>query len=133
MAETQADYTALLDVLRDGAARVGMLERDARNALYEDKDTGRHRALMEQRARTLIDLESRTADLLDALPEAERRQTRLALRAFADGARTALDLGSVFYMSALLYRDNHEAGEPDKLRALVEDLETRLRRLPHRD
>jgi hypothetical protein len=110
-----------------------MLERDARGALYEDKDTGRHRALMEQRARTLIDLERKTADLLDILPEAERRQTRAALRAFADGARTALDLGSVFYMSALLYRDNHKAGEPDKLRALVEDLETRLRRLPHRD
>jgi hypothetical protein len=127
MAEAQADYTPLLDVLRNGAARVGMLEQDARNALYTAGDTDRHRALMEQRAQTLIDLESRTVGLLDALPEAERRQTRSALRAFADGARTALDLGSVFYMSALLYRDDHGAGEPNKLQALVEDLETRLR------
>ncbi|MDR2605457.1 MAG: hypothetical protein LBC55_08970 [Desulfovibrio sp.] len=127
MAEVQADYSLLLDMLRDGAARVGMLEREARSALYADKDTGRHRALMEQRAQTLIDLESKAADLLDALPDAERRKTRSALRAFADGARTALDLGSVFYMSALLYRDNHKEGEPDKLQALVDDLETRLR------
>jgi hypothetical protein len=127
MAETRADYTPVLDVLRNAAARAGMLERDARSALYTDNDAGRYRILMEQRAQTLIDLESRAAGLLDALPEAERRQTRSALRAFADGARTALELGSVFYMSALLYRDNHKAGEPDKLREIVDDLETRLR------
>ncbi|MDR2124550.1 MAG: hypothetical protein LBP38_06180 [Desulfovibrio sp.] len=127
MAETQGNYSAFLDVLCAAAARAGMLERDARSALYADNDAGRYRALMEQRAQSLIDLESRTADLLDALPEVERRQTRSALRSFADGARTALELGSVFYMSALLYRDNHKAGEPDKLQALVEDLETRLR------
>jgi hypothetical protein len=122
----QADYSSLLELLRNGADRVGTLERDARNALHTDKDVGRHRALMEQRAQTLITLETDASGLLDALPEAERGTTRSALRAFANGARTALDLGSVFYMSALLYRDDHSVGEPDNLRALVDDLETRL-------
>ncbi|MDR1946795.1 MAG: hypothetical protein LBQ51_06480 [Desulfovibrio sp.] len=123
MPDTQADSASLLALLRECAADAGRMERDALDALHTRKDSARYRALMEERAKSLIVLEAQAAPLLGTLPEAARGKTRSALRAFADGARTALDLGSVFYMSALLYRDDHRAGEPDKLRTLLAGLE----------
>lgn len=44
------------------------------------------------------------------------------LRDFAQGAENALSIGSTFYMSALLYPDEHQAGDPDNLELLIAEL-----------
>ena len=44
------------------------------------------------------------------------------LRDFAQGAENALSIGSPFYMSALLYPDEHQPGEPNNLELLIAEL-----------
>ena len=50
----------------------------------------------------------------------ERIMSRL--RDFAAGAENALAVGSPFYMSALLYPDEHQPGEPNNLELLIAEL-----------
>lgn len=44
------------------------------------------------------------------------------LRDFAQGAENALSIGSPFYMSALLYPDEHKTGQPNNLELLIAEL-----------
>ncbi len=44
------------------------------------------------------------------------------LRDFAAGAENALSIGSPFYMSALLYPDEHQPGDPNNLELLIAEL-----------
>ncbi len=48
------------------------------------------------------------------------------LERFAENASRALSIGSVFYMYALLYPDNHIKGEPNDLDLLAEAIQERL-------
>lgn len=48
------------------------------------------------------------------------------VQGFAQGARAALSLNSSFYMSALLYPDEHVAGEPNNLTLLLQQVEQAL-------
>lgn len=50
----------------------------------------------------------------------ERMLSRL--RDFAAGAENALAIGSPFYMSALLYPDEHQPGDPNNLELLIAEL-----------
>ena len=59
------------------------------------------------------------APLVNALSGQEKERVREVLSAFSQNARTALHLDSVFYMSALLYPDDHRKGEPDNLEKLI--------------
>ncbi len=47
------------------------------------------------------------------------------LERFAQNASQALAIGSVFYMYALLYPDNHVKGEPNDLELLAEEIQRR--------
>ena len=44
------------------------------------------------------------------------------LHDFAGGAENALAIGSPFYMSALLYPDEHQPGQPNNLELLIAEL-----------
>lgn len=77
---------------------------------------------MHEKARKLRDLHVQAKKHLAELPENERYKIEDRLSAFSSGAATSLALDSLFYMSALLYRDDHKEGEPDNLEILIAEL-----------
>ena len=66
------------------------------------------------------------ADSLEALEEEDRAYAAARLRAFSASADQGLSLGSIFYMSALLFPEDHRPGEPDDLAVLLAEMRRRL-------
>ncbi|MDL2268184.1 hypothetical protein LJC46_09435 [Desulfovibrio sp. OttesenSCG-928-G15] len=99
-------------------------EQLALMALNNDNNKEAYKALMQERAEQLAVLSDEAKDLVARLPEAQKATAAASLAQFSSGAQTALDLDSVFYMSALLYPDNHKAGEPDNMETLIQSLES---------
>ncbi len=104
--------------LRGCAAAVRRLEAEAQTALYERHDEAAYRALMREKAELTAHLDE-DAVPFSTCPESVRK----SLARFAAGARNALRIGSVFYMSALLYPDDHQPGDPNNLERLIAELE----------
>ena len=98
------------------------LEAEAERVLYEDKDTDKYRALMCQKAMFLQALPEEAEKHASSLPESVADTTLRRLEHFAGNASQALHIGSVFYMYALLYPDNHKKGDPNDLELLAADM-----------
>jgi hypothetical protein len=98
------------------------LEAEAMRCV-EAGDTQSYIAGMRAKAELLAELGEDVKPLLAPLPGELRFKLALELDRFASGARTALRLNSVFYMSALLYPDEHREGMPDNLMAFIGRLE----------
>lgn len=98
------------------------LEAEAERVLQADKDTEKYRALMWQRAMFLQALPGAAEKHADAVPADVARMAMERLEQFSVNASRALVLESVFYMSALLYPDNHVKGEPNNLERLAADI-----------
>lgn len=104
------------------------LEEKGRAALYEAKDETAYRDIMRQKAELLSGLASAAAPLLRALPPSGiRERAENTLAAFSQSAATSLRIGSVFFMSALLYPDEHQAGAPNNLELLANEVAAELR------
>lgn len=78
-------------------------------------DADAYRDAMRQKAELLADLFRNATPYLDGLAPDLRETVVKQLKRFSAAARHSLSLGSVFYMSALLYRDDHKEGEPNNL------------------
>jgi hypothetical protein len=116
---------AFADWLAEQAAFLHSLEDEAARVLHEAKDKDAYNALMRRKAMFLQALPGEAEKHLpclpgDIAPEASRR-----LKTFAAGAERALALNSTFYMSALLYPDNHVQGQPNNLDILATDMAVR--------
>lgn len=83
-------------------------------------DTPGYTQGMHRKAESLAALAEDAKPLLAPLPGELCFNLALALENFAAGARTALRLNSVFYMSALLYPDDHKSGDPDNLTLCID-------------
>lgn len=96
-----------------------------RRALAE-LDAGKidaYNAAMKEKATLLAAMDHDAAALTAAVEDAALRDAAThALHRFSNSARNSLRIGSVFYMSALLYPDDHKAGEPDNLRLFIDGL-----------
>lgn len=114
---------AMATWLKDKAGGISSLEREAEKALYENGDRATHRARLVQKAQLLAAIKDDAAPLLAKLLEPLRGVMESHLAAFSRSAATALSLDSVFYMSALLYPDEHVAGEPTNLDVVIHSLE----------
>ncbi len=87
------------------------------------------RSLMREKAELLAALDKDGEAYISALPAALQDRARSGLKGFALSAEHALELNSVFYMSALLYRDDHKEGEPDNLEVFRRELLAALERI----
>ncbi|MDR0339012.1 MAG: hypothetical protein LBH65_01910 [Desulfovibrio sp.] len=114
--------SALLSWLRERHAEIMGHEKAALAAL-EKNDTDGYRRFMVDKAVRIAALGEDAAAPLAALPDDIREAASSALRRFSGGAQNALRLDSSFYMSALLYPDDHKKGEPDNLQRLIAELE----------
>ena len=114
-----AGAAALAAWLEERRRGIADCEQQAILAIHERRDETAYRALLAARAKQIAALDQESAPLVAALPEAMRETVADTLGDFSAGAETALRLGSVFYMSALLYPDYHTPGEPDNLQKLI--------------
>lgn len=112
----------LVQWLGERRAAIMAVEREALQRL-ETGDIPGHNEKMREKAKLLAALSEGAKPLLAPLPGEPRFNLALALERFSSSARTALKLDSVFYMSALLYPDDHKKGEPDNLLLFIERVE----------
>ena len=115
------DIAPVIDWLR---ARHAAIMADEAEALARLKagDTEGYTAKMRAKAESVAALAKDAAPVLAGLPEAVREPILRGLMRFSQSAATGLQLGSVFYMSALLYPDDHKPGEPDNLAFFIDSL-----------
>ena len=108
--------------LRNRHAEVMATEAQAL-ALLDAGDTPGHNELMRRKAELLASMAEDAKPLLEPFPGEARFNYALALEAFSASARMSLRLNSVFYMSALLYPDEHKPGQPDNLTLCIDRME----------
>lgn len=114
---------ALLERLEARHAEVFAREGEAL-ACLERGDVDGHRRNMEEKAALLARMDMEMGGLVDAVEDPVLRDAvGHRIRRFANSARNGLQLKSVFYMSALLYPDDHVPGQPDNLRLFIEALQ----------
>ncbi len=109
----------LVQWLRQRHALTMQTEARALDCL-EAGDVPGHNAGMRQKAELLANMAEEARPHLEGLPGETRFQFAMALENFSASARTALRLNSLFYMSALLYPDDHKKGDPDNLSLCIE-------------
>ncbi len=117
-----ASVTALRAWLQSRQDSIKEHENKALAALRDSKDSNAYYQHMRERAQCIASLAEDGAALIAPLPADMREEMQTRLEAFAHGARAALRIDSVFYMSALLYPDEHKAGEPDNMERLIGEL-----------
>lgn len=120
--ESQMTMDAVIAWLRE-RHRAVMAAEQAALACLDKGDTTGHSAKMHEKARLLESMCEDARPVLAGLPGPLRAQIALGLDRFSGSAHMGLKLKSLFYMSALLYRDDHKPGEPDNLQVFIERLE----------
>ena len=108
--------------LRNRHAEVMATEAQALARLDAGDTTG-HNELMRRKAELLSSMAEDAKPLLEPLPGETRFNYALALETFSASARMSLRLNSVFYMSALLYPDDHKPGQHDNLTLCIDRME----------
>ena len=114
--------SGLIIWLRNRHAEVMATEAQAL-ARLDAGDTPGHNELMRRKAELLAAMAEDAKPLLEPLPGETRFNYALALESFSASARMSLRLNSVFYMSALLYPDEHKPGQPDNLTLCIDRME----------
>jgi hypothetical protein len=112
---------ALLDRLEECAARTRRIEEEALKSLERGAHEA-YRGAMRRKAELLLALPGEARPLLEGFAPHARRDILERLEGFAKSAGTALSLNSTFYMSALLYPENHRKGEPNNLEVFLGEL-----------
>lgn len=115
--------TEFLNFLRDRIRQVRDIENMAHDLLHNAADEAGYRAAMQRKAQLLASLAADAAPSLDGIGLERRPMIEHRLDMFSQSARRSLDIGSVFYMSALLYPDDHKPGEPNTLETWLAELE----------
>jgi hypothetical protein len=115
--------TDFLNFLRERIRQVRDIENTGHDLLHNAGDDAGYRAAMQRKAELLADLSAAASPFLDSVSMERRPMIEHKLDMFSQSARRSLDIGSVFYMSALLYPDDHKPGEPNTLETWLAELE----------
>lgn len=111
-----AEATAkLADFLDEKARRIKAVEAEAEVIIHGKGDQAGYQAKMREKAELLSALAAEAAPLVKTLGPGMREAASERLDGFSHNAAMSLQVGSVFFMSALLYPDEHKPGEPNNL------------------
>lgn len=108
--------------LAEQAAAIRELEAKAEQELHGTGGQKGYERLMRQKAELLRDLADNALEQSGVVEDELSADVSDRLRAFSESAAMSLQIGSVFFMSALLYPEDHRPGSPN-------DLEVFARRL----
>lgn len=105
----------LADFLDEKTRLVKAIEAEAQAVIQGRGDQAGYEALMRKKAELLSKIADDAAPLVAALGRGLSDAAAERLGGFSHNAAMSLKVGSVFFMSALLYPDEHKAGEPNNL------------------
>ncbi|ACS80684.1 hypothetical protein [Maridesulfovibrio salexigens] len=108
-------YDLLADRLESISTQIREIEAEARKVLYENNDDAGYKELMRRKAMVLAGL----YDEVEPLAESVKNEFKERLERFSLSASQSLEVGSVFFMSALLYPDDYKDGDPNDLELFV--------------
>ncbi len=106
---------ALADFLDAQVAKVRDIETRAQAALKGGDGQREYEDIIREKATLLADIADDAKPLVDALPGERAAEAAERLEQFSMNAQNSLRIGSVFYMSALLYPDDYQKGQPNNL------------------
>ncbi|MEZ0575486.1 hypothetical protein [Halodesulfovibrio aestuarii] len=112
----------LISVLSEQAKQVEQLENLAETLIQDPQQGQRYRSVLEEKARLLSGLAQLTHPITKKMPTEKASPVKLQLSKFAQSATTSLRIGSPFYMSALLYPQDYQQGQPNDLELFIEQL-----------
>lgn len=118
------DYHALHQWLNDACRTVARLEERAQHSVAQD-NIPEYVAAMHEKAQFLAQLAQQGEPLTASLPVSDKRLVQERLERFSYSAQRALELDSVFYMSALLFPENHTPGQPNDLELFAAEIRDR--------
>lgn len=113
---------SLIEWLEGVDREIQSLEQQARKTLETPDYKEPYRQLMLRKTKLLAGLAAEYDKLVKEKPELGNAKVALRLQDFSGSAGVALSLDSLFYMSALLYPDEHKAGEPNNLELLIAEI-----------
>lgn len=113
---------SLIEWLNSVNRAVHDLEQQAAKILEKPDYNQPYRKLMLRKAGLLAGVSAEYRKLLKGRPELYNVEVAQRLGDFSRNAEVALKLDSLFYMSALLYPDEHKPGEPNNLELLIAQL-----------
>jgi hypothetical protein len=116
---------AFLNFLRDRISRIRETERTAYTLLHEKNDEAGYREAMRDKAWILAEMHAQAQPILADMSAARRMTVEDYLLRFSQSAQRSLELDSVFYMSALLYPEDHQTGRPNTLETWLAELESK--------
>ena len=90
--------------------------------LLASGDKAGYESEMRLKAQALAEMAAEAEEFVEPLRPHPGNDIPKTLKGFSGSASTALHLDSPFYMSALLYNDDHKPGEPDNLILYIQSL-----------
>ncbi|MEM5789658.1 MAG: hypothetical protein AAGU11_20280 [Syntrophobacteraceae bacterium] len=115
----------VVEALLSVAGRIRQIEAEAADALFIRDNREEYIRLLEEKAMLLIELPERVGPLLEGVEEAIGREIAAGAEDFSRRATPAFELSSPFYMSALLYPDDHAEGQPNDLELFIERIRSK--------
>lgn len=115
----------LAGFLDQRARAVRAIEAEAEGLIHGKGDQAGYVAKMREKAMLLADLSGDAQGLVLALDADLAEEVEERLERFSASAANSLRVGSPFYMSALLYPDDHRPGEPNDLERFAAEVRGR--------
>lgn len=115
-------YNELISVLTDQAEQINRLETLAETVVEDPHQFQRYRAILEEKARILSGISRLVAPIMKKVSPEQAAPITQTLNRFSQSATTSMRIGSPFYMSALLYPQDHKSGEPNDLEVFIQRL-----------
>ena len=110
--------------LKQSAKQIRYLESEANAALYDQENRDQYHRLMVEKALILQNLPESLGVQMKSLDPKLALSLKNQIGAFSFSAAKALDLDSVFYMSALLYPEDYAEGDNNDLENFILQLES---------
>ncbi|MGL1862052.1 MAG: hypothetical protein OCC46_05955 [Pseudodesulfovibrio sp.] len=111
----------LIEFLEEKATTVNRLEKEG-DAVIDTEGQLAFQVKLEEKAEILAALGEDAWKLTKEIEGDFGREITQKLEQFSMSASAALRIGSVFFMTALLYPENHSPGEPNDLDSFIEEL-----------
>lgn len=115
----------LIDFLEKTSADVRRLEAEG-DALLEEDGQRAFQIKLEEKAEILASLGEKAWTLNEKVGGELGDEIGRRLDQFSMSASAALRIGSVFFMTALLYPEDHKPGDPNDLEVYIEELKGKL-------
>lgn len=114
----------LIVFLEETANTVRRLEKEG-DAVLDTEGQHAFQVKLEEKAEILAALGEKAWKFTKDIDGDLGHEITQKLEQFSMSASAALRIGSVFFMTALLYPENHKPGEPNDLDTFVEELKER--------